>query len=270
MRRSRRKGQLRRTSSIWRGSHSTIRISSLSCEASASTRPNGSLTNDAPQNSRPLLRRAFEAHAVHGGDVDAVGDGVRALDGAPGVVLRRAVLRFLRGMPADGGGIEQDVRAAQRGEARGFGIPLVPADQRRDAAELRIEGAEAEIAGREIEFLEEERIVRDVHLAVEPEQRAVGVDDRGGVVIEAGGALLEQRRDDDDAQFGAPAGRGVRSTGRGSVSARSNSRASSSRQKYCERNSSCRQTICAPCPAASRMRLRPWSRFSCGSSAQAI
>ena len=109
---------------------------------------------------------------------------------------------FSAGMPADGGRIEEDVRAGERREPRGFRIPLVPADERRDAAELRIEGAEAEIAGREVELLEEERIVRDVHLAVEAEQRAIGVDDRGGVVIEAGGALFEQRRDDDDAQFG--------------------------------------------------------------------
>ena len=35
------------------GSHSTISVSSWSCGASASTWPNGSATNDAPQNSRP-------------------------------------------------------------------------------------------------------------------------------------------------------------------------------------------------------------------------
>ena len=37
-----------------------------------------------------------------------------------------------------------------------------------------------------------------MHLAIFPEQRAVGVNDRGGVVIDAGGALLEERGDDDD------------------------------------------------------------------------
>ncbi len=52
----------------------------------------------------------------------------------------------------------------------------------------------AEIAGSEVELFEEERIVRDVHLAVEPEQRAVGIDDRRRVVIQPGGALLEQAR----------------------------------------------------------------------------
>src|SRR5262249_20746140 len=53
MRRSRRKGQLRRTSSMRRGSHSTISVSSRSCDPSASTTPNGSATNDPPQNSSP-------------------------------------------------------------------------------------------------------------------------------------------------------------------------------------------------------------------------
>ena len=38
-----------------------------------------------------------------------------------------------------------------------------------------------------------------------PSERAVGVDDDGGVVIDARGAALEQRRDDDHAQFGGQA-----------------------------------------------------------------
>ena len=122
-------------------STSPTRISSRSWEASASTRPNGSQRNEPPQNSRPWPARlaadiaGFEADAVHHADVDAVGDGVGALDGAPGVVLRRAELGLLGGMPADGGGIEQNARALQRRQARAFGIPLVPADERADAAE---------------------------------------------------------------------------------------------------------------------------------------
>lgn len=47
-----------------------------------------------------MLGRALEADAIHGGDVDAVGDGVAALHGAPGVELSRTVLRlFRRGQP---------------------------------------------------------------------------------------------------------------------------------------------------------------------------
>ena len=56
--------------------------------------------------------------------------------------------------------------------------------------------------GREVELLEEQRIVRDVHLAVDAEQRAIGIDDCRRVVVEARGALLEERSDDHDAQFG--------------------------------------------------------------------
>src|SRR5579885_812731 len=53
-------------------------------------------------------------------------------------------------------------------------------------------------------------------------------------------------------------------------SAKANSAAFSSRQKYCERNSSCRQTTWAPCAAASRIFQRAFSRFWLGSSAQLI
>ena len=54
MRRSRRNGQLRRTSSMRREVASRpTRISSSSVDASAITTPNGSATNDVPQNSSP-------------------------------------------------------------------------------------------------------------------------------------------------------------------------------------------------------------------------
>ena len=104
-------------------------------------------------------------------------------------------------MPADGGGVEKNFRALHGGEAGGFGIPLVPADEHADFAVTRLPGAEAEVAGSEIKFLVEERVVGNVHLAIDAEERAVGVDDGGGVVIKAGGALLEKRGDDDDGMF---------------------------------------------------------------------
>ena len=81
------------------------------------------------------------ADAVHAGHVDAVGDGVGALDGLPRVVLRCAKLVFLCRVPADGGGIEQNFGALQGGEPRAFGIPLIPADQRAYAAKCRIDSA---------------------------------------------------------------------------------------------------------------------------------
>ena len=49
-----------------------------------------------------------------------------------------------------------------------FGIPLVPADEHADLAVARVEGVKAEVAGGEVVLLEIERIVGDVHLAVEP------------------------------------------------------------------------------------------------------
>ena len=110
-----------------------------------------------------------------------------------------AVLSFLLGVPADRGGIKKNFRALHRRQSRGFGIPLVPADQHADLGIPGLPGAEAEIARREIKLLVKERIIRDVHLAIDAQQAAVGIDDGGGVVINAGGALFEQRGDDDDA-----------------------------------------------------------------------
>jgi hypothetical protein len=86
-----------------------------------------------------------------------------------------AVLRFFGRVPADGGGVEEDVGALEGGEARAFGIPLIPAHEDADAAEGGIEIAEAEVAGREIELLEVERVVGDVHFAVQPGDFAIGL-----------------------------------------------------------------------------------------------
>ena len=58
--------------------------------------------------------------------------------------------------------------------------------------------------------------------------------------------------------------------GPGTGSARSNIAGFSSRQKYCERNNSGRQMICAPFPAASRTRHSAFDAFSSGFTAQAI
>ena len=82
-----------------------------------------------------------------------------------------------------------------------FGVPLVPADENAGFALGGGERLEAEIAGGEVELLVVERVVGDVHLAVDPGERAVGFKDGGGVVIEAGGAALEEAGDDDDFFF---------------------------------------------------------------------
>ena len=53
----------------------------------------------------------LQTHAVHGSYVDAVGDGVRALDGPPRVKLCGAELVLLCRVPADGRGIKQELRS---------------------------------------------------------------------------------------------------------------------------------------------------------------
>ena len=142
--------------------------------------------------------RSFESDTVYGRDIDSVGDGVSALNGLPGFVLAGAVLLFFRRMPADRRGIEQNLRATQRCETRGFGIPLVPADECRDASEDGVEAALAEVAGSEIEFFEVEGIIGDVHLSVQAQNFAGRSNHRRCVVVDARGAALEQRCDDDD------------------------------------------------------------------------
>ena len=104
-------------------------------------------------------------------------------------------------MPADGGGIEQDVRALHGSEARRFRIPLVPTHQHAQTAELGVEVFEAQVAGCEVEFLEEKRVIGNVHLAVEAQQVAVRTQYRCRVVIEPGRPAFKQRRDNHHSVF---------------------------------------------------------------------
>ena len=145
--------------------------------------------------------RCFVADAVDGGDVTAVRDRVAALDCFPRRMLRGAVLLLFGRMPADRRRIEQELRAAQRRQPRGLGIPLIPANADADVPLLRRPRFEPEIAGREVKLLVKRRVIRDVHLAILPEVFAVRVDDGGGVVVNARGSLFEQRRDDHDAEL---------------------------------------------------------------------
>src|SRR5688500_5415972 len=107
----------------------------------------------APEfDPRPFAAQALVPNAVHRRDPAAVRDRVTALDRLPRVELLRAVLVFFRRMPADGGGIEENVRALERRQPRAFRIPLIPAHERSDRTDLRVERAESEIARREIEL----------------------------------------------------------------------------------------------------------------------
>jgi hypothetical protein len=100
------------------------------------------------------------------------------------------MVRHVR-VPADAGGIENDLRAAERGETRALGIPLVPANLDADFAVFRGEIRKAEIAGGKIKFFVVERVVGDVHFAVFAEEAAVGVENRAGIVVDAGSAALK-------------------------------------------------------------------------------
>src|SRR5438445_442605 len=110
-------------------------------------------------------------------------------------------------MPADRRRINDDLRAAERREPGRLGIPLVPTDQRADAPEFGGEYLPAEIAGREVVLLEIEGVVWDMHLAVDPEQGAVGVENYRGIVIDPRGPPLEDRADDDRPGFARQLGK---------------------------------------------------------------
>ena len=153
----------------------------------------------AHERGAPELDVTLAAHAVHRRDVDAVRDRVRAVHRLPGGELRLPVLGLLRRMPADRRRVEEDVGPGERREPRCFRVPLVPADERADPPVCGVERLEAEVARREVELLVVERVVRNVHLPVAPAEAPVGVEDRGGIVVDAGGAPLEHRGDDDGA-----------------------------------------------------------------------
>ncbi len=143
----------------------------------------------------------LEAHPVGDGDINSVSNGVCALDSAPRVVLRVPVLRLLGRVPANGRRIEKNIRALQRCKPSTLGIPLVPAHQRSKFAEIGFERLKSQIARREIELFVIQRVVRDVHLAVDANQFSAAVDHGRSVVINAGRTTLEQRSNNRDVQF---------------------------------------------------------------------
>ena len=154
--------------------------------------------------------------AIRHSDVNAIRDGVAALHGAPGVMLRRAERLLLVRVPANRRGVEKHGRAPQRHQPRRLRIPLVPADERPDAPDARVESPKAEVARSEVELLVVGRIVRDVHLAIQAHHATVRVDDGGAVVIDAGGAALEDGRDHRHLLLFGDAAQGVRGgTGHG-------------------------------------------------------
>ena len=74
----------------------------------------------APKFQASPADGCFVADAIDGCDVATVRDGVAALHGFPGGMLRLSVFFFLGRMPADGGRIKEQLRAVQRGQPRRF------------------------------------------------------------------------------------------------------------------------------------------------------
>ena len=64
-------------------------------------------------------RFIFVSNTVRRGDEHSVGNCVRSLRSSPRIELRLTKPRLLVRMPADGGGIEQDLRTQQRIDPRG-------------------------------------------------------------------------------------------------------------------------------------------------------
>src|SRR5512133_3001310 len=106
-------------------------------------------------------------------------------------MLRLAPFLFFVRMPADCRGIEEHLCSLERRETRAFRIPLIPAHKRPDLSLRYIEDLVSEIARREIELLVVERVVRDVHLAINPAQRSVLAHHSSCVVINTRCAPLE-------------------------------------------------------------------------------
>ena len=79
----------------------------------------------------------------------------------------------------------------------------VVADVDADLADVRLEHRVSQVAGPEVVLLPEALDLRDVGLPVLAQELPVGIDDRGGVVVDAGGGgiLLVHRRDDDHARL---------------------------------------------------------------------
>ena len=99
-----------------------------------------------------LFELAFESDAIHNSCVNSIRNGMPTLNSPPRIELRGAQLHLLARMPADTGWIKNHLSAAERGDARSFGIPLVPADLHADAGVPGVEIGEAEIAGSEVKL----------------------------------------------------------------------------------------------------------------------
>src|SRR5262245_27155161 len=130
--------------------------------------------------SRTLMPDAIDRHHEY-----AVGDRVRALNGLPGGELRRAGLGFILGMPTDRRRIEQNLRVRKRREPRCLRVPLIPTNQGTNFGDGCFKSDETEIPRREVILLVKQRIVWNMHLAVQAKVLALRPQHDQTVVVNA-------------------------------------------------------------------------------------
>ena len=122
---------------------------------------------------------------------ELVGDRVRRLFEFPEVFGKSGHRR---------GRIEHNLGAVETEAARAFGEVAIVANVDAHLADPRREDRIAKVAGPEIKLLKKARIaLGDVRFTVLAQVRAVGVDDRGGVVIDPGQVFLVNGHDEANA-----------------------------------------------------------------------
>src|SRR6267154_1297062 len=121
---------------------------------------------------------SFGANAVDSGDEILIGDGVGGLLEFPKIF----------GEAGNGSGrVINDFGAVEAKTTRAFREVAVVTYVYADAGVARLENGVAGVSGREIKFFPEARMaMRNMVLAVFAEVAAIGVDDCGGVVVDAG------------------------------------------------------------------------------------
>src|SRR6201996_6802589 len=139
-----------------------------------------------------VVTQRLDADPVDRADEVLVGHGGRGLLQLPQVLGQAA---------AGGRRVEHDLGPAQAQRPPAFGeVPLV-ADVDADLADRGVEHRVAEVARAEVVLLPEPVDLRDVILAMLAEVAAVGVDDRGGVVVHTLLLDLVHRDDQDHVQL---------------------------------------------------------------------
>ena len=130
--------------------------------------------------------------AVHCYDRQTIGNGMPSLDQLPCLALLCLLPVRVCGDAADSGGVDKHLRSTKGHGTGGLRIPLIPAYKHSKGTHGCFYGLEAKVSGGEVEFLIEEGIVRNMHLAVGAGNASVLLQDYCGVVVDAGGAALEK------------------------------------------------------------------------------